>query len=264
MTDQISELRATAVDMSGLMAVLSKNLYSTPNVAVRELVQNAHDSIVRRRLEDGGFSGVPGAVRVVGEPATQTLRIIDTGAGLTEEEIHKYLAMVGSSYTSKLRRENDSGELIGMFGLGFLSAFALSRRVTVHTTSFQQPDRGWRYRSATGESYSVEPCAARAVGSEIRLELRDEYKHLAESGVLAAVLTRYCALLGVPVYVNDSETPINATTPPWHEDRAENATVVALPAQLRRKRMAFAEAYEQRFHPICTIPVESDSVRGLL
>ena len=115
---EISQLRSTGVDLGGLMSVLSKHLYSTPMVALRELVQNAHDSILRRRLEQPDWQG-PSRIEVLADPQQGVLRIIDTGAGLTEAEIHSYLATVGVGYTRRLRESGheDSG-LIGMFGLG--------------------------------------------------------------------------------------------------------------------------------------------------
>jgi molecular chaperone HtpG len=75
------------VDINGLMTVLGKPLYSTPMVAIRELVQNAHDSITRRRLEDPDWDG-PARIDVIPGRTGCTLRIVDTGAGLTEHEIH--------------------------------------------------------------------------------------------------------------------------------------------------------------------------------
>jgi molecular chaperone HtpG len=123
----------TQVDLGGLMAVLGQHLYSTPVVALRELVQNAHDSLRRRRLEDGEWRG-EGRIGVQGDPARGILRITDTGAGLTDHEIHAYLATVGVSYTRSLRERTQSEELMGLFGLGFLSAFVLAEEVTLRTT----------------------------------------------------------------------------------------------------------------------------------
>src|SRR6185436_426074 len=116
------ELLRTQVDLAGLMKVLGQNLYSTPHVAVRELVQNAHDSCVRRQIEDP--APFDAKIVVSPDPQRRTLTIVDTGAGLTHDEVVKYLATVGAGYTGKLRAEGLGGDaLIGAFGLGFLSAF---------------------------------------------------------------------------------------------------------------------------------------------
>ncbi|HYO72289.1 MAG TPA: hypothetical protein VEU33_40075, partial [Archangium sp.] len=77
----VAELVRTQVDLGGLMRVLANNMYSTPEVVVRELVQNAHDSCTRRRLEDA--STPEGRILVVPDADAGTLSIVDNGAGLT-------------------------------------------------------------------------------------------------------------------------------------------------------------------------------------
>ena len=122
-----SEILTTQVDLPGLMKVLGNNLYSTPSVAIRELVQNAHDSCVRRQIEaDDSFEP---QIVVSPDPVRQRLIIDDNGAGLTRDEIVRYLATVGTGYTSQMRDEGQSDALIGYFGLGFLSAFFVSTKV---------------------------------------------------------------------------------------------------------------------------------------
>lgn len=111
-----ASLQKTKVDFAGLMRVLGEALYSTPHVAIRELVQNAYDSCTRRALEAADRFEPAIAVTV----APGVLTITDNGAGLTAEEIHSYLATVGAGYTRALREQGAKG-LIGYFGLGFLS-----------------------------------------------------------------------------------------------------------------------------------------------
>ncbi len=264
-TTSLSTVRTAGVDLGGLMTVLGRHLYSTPMVALRELVQNAHDSIVRRRLEDPTPLTAPRIV-VEGDLAAGVVRVTDTGAGLTEEEVHTYLATVGVGYTRKLREETDSDELIGMFGLGFLSAFVLATRVTVTTTSYQTPGQGWRYQSSNGEQYTLVPVPARAVGTCVELALRDVHRSLAAQGALVQVLKRYCALLHVPVIVGaDADEPLNGEPPPWRAEAAQAGKVVMVDHALRARRsaLAFASRFEDRFEPLCTMPVTSEAHRDL-
>jgi molecular chaperone HtpG len=255
-------LHRTGVDLSGLMTVLGKHLYSTPMVAIRELVQNAHDSITRRRLEDASWDGI-GRIVVIPDPAARSVRIIDTGAGLTEHEIHAYLATVGVGYTRGLRERDDDTGLIGMFGLGFLSAFVLARRVSVRTTSYQTPALGHQYLSTNAERYSVAPIAARPVGTEVALELHPQFEQLAHSGVLRDVLGRYCALLREPIHIGDDDEAVNPALPPWRRGNA----LPLHPTQQRRAKLEFAARFERNFEPIATMDLvpedESDAV-GLL
>jgi molecular chaperone HtpG len=264
MSNLISTVRTAGVDLGGLMTVLGQHLYSTPMVALRELVQNAHDSIVRRQIEDSVvFEGA--CIRVEGNVSAGVVRVTDTGAGLTAEEVHTYLATVGVGYTRKLRQETDSDQLIGMFGLGFLSAFVLATRVTVTTTSFQTPQLGWRYQSSNGEQYTLTSVPARAIGTVVELELRDIHKNLTGVGTLTRILKRYCALLRVPVMVGENnDTPLNGEPPPW---RTHANNVVAHAVQARRNALAFAKRFEEHFEPLCTMPVADEKMpdfKGML
>ncbi|MFJ1704474.1 ATP-binding protein [Kitasatospora sp. NPDC088346] len=241
-------LRTTEVDLGGLVSVLATHLYSTPLVALRELVQNAHDSHTRRRLEDPDSTAAP-LIRVRGDAERRTVAIEDTGAGLTEPEIHSYLATVGTGYTRMLRELTGNQELIGAFGLGFLSAFSVADEVTVTTTSHREPHLGHRYRSRGGEQYSVEPVAARpAPGTEVELRLKPEHAHLADEYALREVLGRYCVLLPIPVYVGDDETPVNDVPVPWRTPQRNGDPHPA--------RMRFATAFGRRFEPLTAFPVE--------
>jgi molecular chaperone HtpG len=254
-TDQPAEVHATRVDLSGLMTVLGEHLYSTPIVAIRELVQNAHDSCVRRRLEENAEFVAKIVVR--GDPANGILSVEDTGAGLTHEEIVQFLATVGAGYTRKLRETTKSDDLIGLFGLGFLSAFVVSERISVLTTSYQEPDRGWHYQSKNGERYTLEPAPKRTVGTLVQLHLKEKFFPLADPEVLRSVLARYCALLAVPVFASDDGPAVNAEPPPWRQTDQH-------PVRARKARLEFASRFERRFSPICTFDVSDTEVRGLL
>lgn len=252
------EFRTTQVDLNGLMTVLGEHLYSTPTVAVRELVQNAHDAIHRRRIE----SAEPFSPRIVvrADRERGTLTILDNGAGLTRDEIIAFLATVGAGYTRTLRAKRPSDELIGYFGLGFLSAFVVSERIEVRTTSYQRPHEGWLYRSRDGERYSLEPCDPGPVGSTVELLLAPRFRPLLEGVELRALLERYCALLPLPVYVGSEPAAVNAEPPPW---RSPSLDVHRLAAA----RRTFAARFERRFEPLCILPVEptaESDLRGLL
>lgn len=257
MSDELS-LKKTQVDLGGLMKVLGEHLYSTPNVAIRELVQNAHDSCVRRRVE----SDEPFDARIVvrTDPEAGTLSFEDTGAGLTAEEIERYLATIGSGYTRVLREGGHDG-LIGFFGLGFLSAFVISERIEVWTCSYREPDKAWTFQSRGGQSYAVRPAPSRPVGAKVTLHLQPRFAELANLAAVRALLERYCALLDVPIECGEGP-PVNAVTPPWratHDD--------ANPVRRRREALAFARRFEPGFEPLCTMPIEAgegSDVRGLL
>ena len=90
-----TELHNTNVNMEGLLEVLGKNLYSTPNVAIRELVQNAHDACIRRKLEDN--PDVALEIRISVDKKSNHLIIQDNGSGLTRDEVLQFLATILST-----------------------------------------------------------------------------------------------------------------------------------------------------------------------
>lgn len=237
----MAELHRADVDLDGLFQVLGQNLYSTPEVAIRELVQNAHDSCLRREIEEGPF---PAAISVVGDRATHTVTLTDNGAGLTDDEIRRYLATLGAGYTRLLRASSSDDRLIGAFGLGFLSAYVVSDRVEVVTTSWQTPDRTWRFASRNGQQYSITPEATAPVGTRVILHLRADHYGLADPNRLGRVLERYCCLLPIPV---SAPEVVNAEPPPWRS--GEDGW------RLKKRRTAFARRFEPVFEPLCTIPL---------
>jgi molecular chaperone HtpG len=251
-------LKQTKVDLGGLMKVLGEHLYSSPNVAIRELVQNAHDSCVRRRVESE-LAFEP-RIEVAVDSVARTLSFEDTGAGLTEDEIERYLATIGSGYTRTLRDEGHEG-LIGYFGLGFLSAFVISERIEVWTCSYQQPDRAWSFTSRSGHSYLVRPAPSRPVGTRVTLHLAPRFEELSRAAPVRALLERYCGLLEVPIHCG-SGPAVNASPPPWREEDSGSS-----PLRRRREALEFVRRFEPGFEPLCTLPVEGGEgadVRGLI
>jgi molecular chaperone HtpG len=259
-----ADVHATQVDLGGLMTVLGSHLYSTPAVVVRELVQNAHDSIVRRRIEDPAFAADAGRIEVVADPARGTLFVRDDGAGMTRDEVGQYLATVGVGYTRGLRDRADGNEdtdLIGLFGLGFLSAFVIAEHTIVRTASYQEGAQAVEYRSRTGEQYALLDAGERPTGTEVELRLAKDHQGLADPATLRQVTERYCRLLEIPVHVDGER--VNAEPPPWRDTGA----AAEHPVQRRRRRMAFAARADPAFNPLCTIDVEpagDSDARGLL
>ncbi len=245
-----TEIYKTEVDLNGLFEVLSHNLYSTPVVAVRELVQNAHDACIRRQLEtDDVFEP---EIRIFTRPETNLLVITDNGAGLTRSEIRTCLATIGSGYTRQMRRRAESAQLIGYYGLGFLTAYVVARKVVVETRSCHETDKTWKFVSTNGRQFTVggSDRGREEPGSSVSLYLEQAFTGLADASVLREVLQRYCCLLPVAIYLNDETTPLNSLKPPWRYTDAELS-----PLRLKKLRLEFAAVFEPLFEPMCTIAV---------
>lgn len=256
---QTPEIRRTEVDLDGLLEVLGENLYSTPIVAVRELIQNGFDACIRRRAESDWQQR--GELRLYCDDARSIVEIEDNGSGLTRQEIIEFLATIGSGYTRVLRRRTEDEMAVGYFGLGFLTAYVVADLVEFETSSYQTADLGWHFSSKGGVRYQLRPTPPRAIGSRVRLHLKEAFATLADSEFLALIVRRYCCLLPIDIYLNDGAEPVNRIEIPWQ-----------LPTEmpeLRRKKagLAFAELFDHSFEPMVTFPVVGDEqtkLNGLL
>lgn len=121
------------VDLRGIVDLLSHHLYSSPRVYIRELLQNAVDAVTARRQRD---ALAPTAIRLVVDESG--LRITDHGIGLTEADVHRFLATIGNSS----KRDDIEGarrEFLGQFGIGLLACFTVAETIRVVTRSAIDP-----------------------------------------------------------------------------------------------------------------------------
>jgi len=173
------EIYPIHLHVPGVLRLLSEHLYSNPQTALRELIQNAHDSCVRRVTEDRYLpSDYEPRIDISLDPSVKQLTISDNGAGLTREEIHQYLSTVGRGYSSKLRERLESGDhqgaadLIGQFGLGLLAAFLVAERMVIKTRSYQPGAESCHWESAGDANYALRPAEGSAVGMSLTLQLK--------------------------------------------------------------------------------------------
>ena len=241
------------LDLPGLLKILAEHLYSTQRVGVRELIQNAHDSCVRRAVEQPD-SGYRPRIDLFIEPASKVLRVADNGSGLTEEEIHTYLTVIGRGYTRELRERlaaDDRGtsqELIGQFGIGFLSAYLLASEVTVETRSGKGPALRWS--SSGDEHFELTNGNRLELGTTVELRLKPSAFYLLRESILLDTVREYADFLPTAIHLQGSSERANLGKPPWDEPGAEAAC-----RDYVRRRFDEAE-------PLCVLPL-SDGVVDL-
>jgi len=229
------------VNLGGIIDLLSNHTYSSPNVFIRELLQNGVDAIVARNQSQPGHQG-----EMLIELPTQNaddgpvLIFSDNGIGLTEEEIHLFLATIGQ--TSKrdewLQQRND---FIGQFGVGLLSCFMVSDEVIVVTRSAKEGAETIEWRGRADGTYSLTILERKmAPGTEVRLHCKAGSEEYFLPDKLRKLAFHYGSLLPFPIKFSDSTgtTLINEETPPWKQSFA--APEFERDAYLEYGRAAFA------------------------
>ncbi|MBP1990444.1 HSP90 family protein [Paenibacillus eucommiae] len=207
------------VNLSGMIDILSNHLYSSPKVFLRELMQNATDAITaRRKLETGHKGSV--MVELSGDGSSATMTVEDNGIGLTEEEIHEFLAMIGQSS----KRDSDSlaaeTSFIGRFGIGLLSCFMVSDEIIMLTQSAKGgPAMEWRGKP--DGTYTIRKLETKlSPGTKVYLRCKPEAEMYFEPDEVGEKLFYYGALLPYPITLrtSDSSRVINAELPVWIEE----------------------------------------------
>jgi len=156
------------------------------------------------------------------------LTIRDNGCGLSEEEIGTYLATIGRGYTRELRERltlcspEEAAELIGQFGLGFLSAFLLAAEVTVVTRSFKDGP-ALRWHSTGDEFYDLRPIEDAETGMSVSLRVKPAASFILREEELLGTVRTYADFLPTPIHLAGDPVPVNLMTPPWEADDVEAA-----------------------------------------
>ena len=202
------------VDLRGLVDLLSHHLYSSPRVYLRELLQNAVDAITARRQLD---PSAPAVVRITADGTG--LRVEDPGIGLTEEDVHRFLATIGRS----AKRDEIAGvevarrEFLGQFGIGLLACFMVADEIRVVTRSAAQPDAPpVEWRATSDGSYSVRTLPAQArpeAGTTVELAPRTGTERWFAPERVLELARDFGALLPYEVTVNGERA--TDTPPVW-------------------------------------------------
>lgn len=226
------------VDIAGVIDIMGGSLYSRPDTPIRELLQNAHDAIMRRRRKDLDFRG---RIDVRQDPAQGTISFSDDGIGLTPEDAEKYLGTVGSGLTGMIKRSQpvpdsaggsgDRGDLIGQFGVGLFSAFMLADRMIVESRH-DDADSGILWEAGAGTEIDLSPSDRSTPGTTVTLILKPEFRFLSQqTETVAKAIREYADFLPIPIYLNDSSKRVNVIHAAWFEPSQDReSTELALQA----------------------------------
>ena len=227
------------VTTENIFPVIKQFLYSDHEIFLRELVANAVDASQKMKAiaSNGDFKGELGELRVRVEldEKAKTLRIIDSGIGMTDEEIDRYINQIAFSSAGEFLEKYKDQNIIGHFGLGFYSAFMVAKKVTIESLSWKEGAKGVIWSCEGNPEFEMGPCEKADRGTVITLYLDDEAaKDYGTKGKIQQLLDKYCKFMPVPVvfgkeqewkdgkYVDtDKDNVINKIEPLWTRKPSE-------------------------------------------
>lgn len=237
-----------------LMDMMINSIYTHKEIFLRELISNASDALDKlyfRSLTDNSVGIAPDEfeIRLEIDKDARTLKIIDNGCGMTEEELDKNLGTIAKSGSLAFKQENEKKEnvdIIGQFGVGFYSAFMVSDKVTVESRAFGS-DEAFRWESSGADGYTVEPCDKQTAGTTVTLHIKEKtddenYDEYLDQYRISALVKKYSDYIRHPIKMefttkepvksdDDSKEPeykdvteirtLNSMVPIWKKAKSE-------------------------------------------
>ena len=200
-----------SINSENIFPIIKKWLYSDHDIFVREMVSNGCDAITKlRKLEVMGEYSFPddykAKIDVIVNPEEKTLKFIDTGIGMTADEVEEYITQIAFSgateFLEKYKDKTTDDQMIGHFGLGFYSAFMVADEVHIDTLSYKEGAVPVHWTCDGGTEYELQEGNKDSVGTEITLFLNEESLEFANEYRMREVIEKYCSFMPVNIYLS--------------------------------------------------------------
>lgn len=213
------EKGSVSIEAQNIMPVIKRWLYSDKDIFLREVVSNGCDAITKYRMLHLGTEEDM-RVTVTVDKEKGEIRIADTGIGMTDGEVRRYINQVAFSSAEEFLKnyQGEKGEekadIIGHFGLGFYSVFMVSDRVEIDTLSYQPDAKPVHWESVDGMNFEMTEGTRTVHGTTITLHISEEEKEFLELYRVREVLNRYCGYMNAPIYLEDANAkPVEHEVP---------------------------------------------------
>ena len=200
-----------SINSDNIFPIIKKWLYSDHDIFVRELVSNGCDAITKlKKLEVMGEYTFPenykNKIQVIVNPEKKTLKFIDTGIGMTADEVEEYITQIAFSgatqFLEKYKDKTNEDQIIGHFGLGFYSAFMVADEVHIDTLSYKEGAVPVHWECDGGTEYDMQDGDKTTIGTEITLFLNEESVEFANEYRVREVLEKYCSFMPVEIFLS--------------------------------------------------------------
>ena len=205
-----------SINSENIFPIIKKWLYSDHDIFARELISNGCDAITKlKKLDVMGEYTLPdnykAEVHVIVNPEEKTLKFVDTGLGMTADEVEEYITQIAFSgateFLSKYKDKTTDDQIIGHFGLGFYSAFMVADEVQIDTLSYKEGATPVHWTCDGGTEYEMQDGNKTTVGTEITLFLNDESTEFANEYRMREVIEKYCSFMPVNIYLEKENAP---------------------------------------------------------
>lgn len=202
-----------SINSENIFPIIKKWLYSDHDIFVRELISNGCDAITKlRKLSSMGEFELPEdykeKIEVVVDANEKTMKFIDTGLGMTADEIEEYITQIAFSgateFLEKYKDKTDQDQIIGHFGLGFYSAFMVADKVTIDSLSYKEGALPVHWECDGGTEYDIEDGTREQIGTQITLFLNEDSLMFANESKVEEVIQKYCSFMPVEIFLTDA------------------------------------------------------------
>ena len=203
-----------SINSENIFPIIKKWLYSDHDIFFRELISNGCDAVTKlNKLAGMGEYDLPedhkDTVTVIADEKEKTLRFIDTGIGMTADEVEEYICQIAFSgatdFLEKYKDKTNEDQIIGHFGLGFYSAFMVADRVTIDTLSYKEGAQPVHWECDGGTEYDMTEGTRKEVGTEIVLYLNEDSLEFAKEYRAREVISKYCSFMPVEIFLFTAE-----------------------------------------------------------
>ena len=200
-----------SINSENIFPIIKKWMYSDHDIFVRELISNGCDAITKlKKLDMMGEYQLPddykASIKVVVNPEEKTLKFIDTGIGMTADEVEEYITQIAFSgateFLEKYKDKTTEDDMIGHFGLGFYSAFMVAEEVHIDTLSYKEGAAPVHWTCDGGTEYDMEEGSKNTVGTEITLFLNEESVQFSNEYRVRDVIEKYCSFMPVEIFLS--------------------------------------------------------------
>ncbi|MDR1017243.1 MAG: molecular chaperone HtpG [Lachnospiraceae bacterium] len=228
----MSKKGSLSISSENIFPIIKKWVYSDHDIFVRELISNGVDAITKlKALDMMGEYSLPAEyqprIDVIISPKNKTIKFIDNGLGMTEDEVEEYITQIAFSgateFLDKYKDKTSDDDMIGHFGLGFYSAFMVADEVQVDTLSYKKDAKAVTWISEGQTDYEMEDSNRDRIGTEITLFLNDDNLAFANEYKVREVIEKYCAFMPVEIYLSNEDEEKEEVVDVNEDGKAEDA-----------------------------------------